>query len=245
MPPRKSTRRPARKNRQQRRRKVVRKRGEEFASAKQTVALKPDAMNVIWSYNDVSLAAFDRLTNIGKNYQYFRLTKVEMRFLPLTDTFIQNATATNTVPYLHWLINKGDNLDVADFGALRDAGAKPIRFDDKSITVKFRPAVHQFVADKDSTGVILPNYSMYKLAPWLATNQNAGTNNPVTWAPSTVEHYGILYGVEQDITMAGSGIPFNVEVTVHAQFKKPLNSPGSTITGTNVVQNKLTIDKGN
>lgn len=213
------------------RKRVVRRRTKkssstEWASARQTLQLAPDAFGTIWRLGDgMNLAAFDRLALIGQAYQYFRFTKIQVRFLPTIDTFVQNATSSNTVPYLHWLINKGDSLDTNDFNALRDAGAKPIRFDDKTITVSYKPAVYQFVAD-NTAGVINPNYSMSKTSPWLATNQNAGTPAPVTWKASDVDHYGLIYGVEQDITPAGAGIPYNVEVTIYAQFKKPLNMPG-------------------
>lgn len=202
----------------------------EWATARQTYQLADDAPNTVWRYNDISLSKFDRLANIGQNYQYFRITRVVMKFKPYQDTFapLPSTSSPSTLPYFYWLINKGDNLDVSSFDNLRDAGAKPIRFDDKTITVAWKPAVHQFVAN-DTTGTIVPNYGSSKVSPWLSTNDLAGTNSPV-WKASSVEHYGLLYGVEQAIVGAGTSTGFGVEVTVHCQFKKPLNSPGPTST---------------
>lgn len=198
----------------------------EFASARQTLQLTDDNVNLVYRYNDITLAGFDRLANIGACYQYFRFTKVVMKFKPYVDTFQQTPTAPSTVPYFHWLINKGDNLDVSTFDSLRDAGAKPIRFDDKTVTISWKPSVHQFIANADSAGAVTPNYGMSRVTPWLSTNDLAGTNTP-TWKASAVEHYGLLYGVDQAIVAPGSSTGFGVEVTVYAQFKKPLNNPGA------------------
>ena len=116
----------------------------EFASASQTLQLPNDANNTIYRYDTARLAAFDRLVLIAQAYQYYRITKIEMKFKPFYDTYsgpLDSAPATSTVPYFHWLINRGDNVDINSFNALRDAGSKPIRFDDKTITVRWKPSV--------------------------------------------------------------------------------------------------------
>ncbi len=212
------------------RRTNLRRKGNvaEWASAKQTLQLKDDPMNQILQLNQIRLAQFDRLTNIAQNYQFFRFTKVEMKFKPYSDTYIPqvgnpNPTAAS-IPYLFYLIDKGNVLEVANFDNLRDAGCKPIRFDDKTVNVNWKPCVLQYAQDYNLSGQN-PLPVMKKQSPWLATSQNAG-NRGGAWVASAVDHTGILYGVEQDITIPDNTFYYGVEITVHAQFKKPLNAPG-------------------
>lgn len=197
----------------------------EFASAKQVIQLTDDPVNTIVALDNVNLGQFDRLSAIARCYQYYRITKVEMKFKPYWDTFISNAgpSATGSVPYLHWLIDTGEVLlptgGPLGFNQIRDAGAKPIRFDDKTITVRWRPRVPQ-VTLGDSGALPALSYAMAsKLSPWLPTN-NAANQDPTGWVPSTVPHKGLYYGVEQ--ASPNFNVFYGVEITVYAQFKKPL-----------------------
>lgn len=210
-------------------RRVYRKRkaaSVEWASASQTLLLSDDAPNQVFRLNQ-TLNAFDRLSQIASNYQYFRMTKVVARFKPYVDTY-QNSTTPGTtasVPYFYWLINKGDVLDTNSFGGLRDAGAVPRRFDDKTITVSWKPSVLLYNANPDTTGAVQPAYGRHLVSPWLATSDNAGTASPV-WKANSTEHYGILYGIEQEFVPVGSSLGYSIELTLHCQYKKPLNMPG-------------------
>lgn len=194
----------------------------EFASAKQTLQLPDDKSGTVYRFDNIALSAFDRMSQIAKAYQYYRITKVEVKFKPFADTYAPN-NGVSSVPYLYWLIDKGVNLQLNSFNALRDAGARPIRFDDKTITVRWKPSVHLMTADV-SGATIYPTYGLQKTSPWLSTNQNGGQAS-TTWLPSEVEHYGMLYGVQVDSGLVNEQF-FGTEITVHFQFKKPLNSPG-------------------
>lgn len=200
--------------------------GVEFASAKQTVALSNDPAGAIFRLDDVSLSAFDRLSQIARAYQYFRITKIEMKFKPFEDTFVNTSGtgSTGSVPYFHYLVMKSDTLNsiTNGFNGLRDAGAKPIRFDDKTVTVKWRPTVAQGVALSEPN--ITTSYASYRTSPWLSTNANVMIPGGITtWAPSTVPHLGLLYGVEQDLLNPIAVLQYGVDITVYCQFKKPLN----------------------
>lgn len=188
----------------------------EFASAKQTVLTTLDNINTVYDATNIALYQFDRLVQIARAYQYYRITKIEWVFKPEADTF---TGTTGTVPYFLYLIDKGEVYQSTTFNEMRDAGAKPIRFDDKSIRVSWKPRV-PMVTNADSTGNPALSYSMAsKTSPWLLTNANANSN-PVSWVPSTVPHKGLYYGVQATGTYAVS--TFTSEVTVHVQFKKPL-----------------------
>lgn len=225
-----STKRPAYKPK----RRVMRKRAGnvvEWASAKQTLKLADDDMNIILQFNQIRLEQFDRLVNIAQNYQFFRFTKIEMKFKPYSDTYIPGTTTVTTasIPYFFYLIDKGNVLEVSTFDNLRDAGCKPIRFDDKTINVNWKPCVLTYAQDFQSqvppaTTNALP--VMKRTSPWLATSQNAGQRTG-GWIASQVDHTGILYGCEQNAVLPDFTYKYGVEITVHAQFKKPLNAPGS------------------
>lgn len=206
----------------------------EWAEAKQTLQLADDAMNVIYQLNQIRLAQFDRLVGIAKNYQFFRFTKVEMRFKPYSDTYIPGqgvgpGQVTASIPYFYHLIDKGTTLDIADFNSLRDAGCKPVRFDDRTVNVSWKPAVIFMTQDYQNqfpptTSVPKPAYN--RTSPWLATSANAGERGG-PWIASEIDHTGILYGCEQNATVPDLVYKYGVELTVHCQFKKPLNAPGS------------------
>lgn len=192
----------------------------EFASAKQTIDLPLDQVNQVYHLNDVNLSQFDRLLSLGRCYQYFRFTKIEMKFKPLADTFQQGNIAS--VPTFYYVINKSDTLDAGTFNQLRDAGAKAIRFDDKIVKLAWKPAVSNAVIGVQPVGggpATQIAWSTYRTSPWLSTDDSP-SDGSVAWNPSTVPHKGILYGVEQDVTAGALAI--GVEITVHAQYKKPL-----------------------
>lgn len=143
-----------------------------------------------------------------------------MKFKPFSDTFIQQNNAS--VPNLYYVINKSDTLDAGTFNQLKDAGAKARRFDDKAVVVSWKPAVANATIQAQTNTGIVPTaiaWASYRTSPWLSTD-NSPSDGTTAFAPSEVPHKGILYGVEQDITAAPYS--YGVELTVHAEFKKPL-----------------------
>lgn len=203
-----------------------RKQVTEFAGAKQTLKLGNDPINGLFRIDDICLQQFDRLTQIGRAYQFFRINKVEMKFKPLADTFTAPGVLQPgnwmSVPYFYALINKSDSLNasITGFDGLRDAGVKPRRMDDKTITVSWRPTVALGASISETNNTM--SYAAYRTSPWLSTNKNVMIPGGVsTWLPSEVPHLGIIYGVEQEYT-GNDVLPYGVEITVHAQFKKPL-----------------------
>lgn len=192
----------------------------EFASAKQTIDMPADMVNIVYHLNDINLSQFDRLLTLGRCYQYFRFTKIEVKFKPFSDTYIQQNNAS--VPNLYYVVNKSDTLDIGTFNQMKDAGAKARRFDDRNITVSWKPVVSQGVINEQTATGVLPTavaWASYRTSPWLSTDASP-SDGTVAWNPSTVPHKGLLYGVEQDVTAQAQA--YGIEVTVHAQFKKPL-----------------------
>lgn len=208
------------------RRAVRRSTVPNYASATQTLQLPNDDFNTLYSLLNVNLSQFDRLSQIAACYQFYRIKLIEMKFKPFADTFTNGTTlTTGSLPYFYYLIDKDEVLipvgGVVGFQQIRDAGAKPIRFDEKTVSVRWKPRVPQVVAGTDAAAPAL-NWGMAsKVSPWLATNNNAA-QDPIGWVASQIPHKGLYYGVDQDVS---AGLPtqqYGTEITVHMEFKKPL-----------------------
>lgn len=212
----------ARKNRLYRRKRMTRRiMNSEFASAKETIKMEDDNMGALNAIYDVSLSDFDRLSAISKGYQFYRVTKIEVKFVPHADTFTYGSGTT--VPTLYWLIDRNENIlfSANGFDQIREAGAKPIRFDEKFVNISYKPSVLQTLPANNTNPPSLTTYSTSRLSPWLPTNQYAGQELSVyQWAPSIVPHRGIVYGVYQE-SPVGTTYQYHAEITLHVQFKKP------------------------
>lgn len=199
-----------------RRRMARRKRSDgNYAECTVTRDLGYDSMGPIYKFSEFSIAGFPRASAISQQYQFYRMTKVTMRFIPVNDTYI--AGNPGEVPHLYYVIDKSDSIPFLGCSVqnLEECGAKPIRLDDKTITVSFKPAVTWKALDENGAAT---NFGMTRTSPWLATNDN-NTSDTATWSPSSVDHHGIIYTV----TGGTAGSNYHVETTVHFQFKKPLD----------------------
>lgn len=175
--------------------------------------------NTMYVKRDFSLDQFARATQIAKGYQHYRIKKITMKFKPLVDTFT-NSGALASVPNFFYMIDKSGSLpNNPTLAMLKQMGAKARRFDDKSITVAWRPSV----LDLAATAPANSSSAQYKISPWLSTNANQlGVG---VWNPSTVDHLGIFWQSEQDV--AAQIAYYSIETTVEFQFKKPLAQLGS------------------
>lgn len=175
--------------------------------------------NTMYVKRDFSLDQFTRATTIAKGYQHYRIKKITMKFKPLVDTFT-NSAALASVPNLFYMLDKSGSLpNNPTLSMLKQMGAKAHRFDDKSITVSWRPSV----LDLAATAPANASSAQYKISPWLSTNANQlGVG---VWNPSTVDHLGIFWYSEQDLSAQLAY--YSIETTVEFQFKKPLAQLGS------------------
>lgn len=216
MPRAKKGAKTARRGRKTARKVAKRMSNSEIANCKQTISSKPmtfSANNIYGLYN-FSLSASDRAVQIAKAYQYYRITKIELIVKANQDTFGTNALS---VPYLYYQIDKAGSFVNAnlDFNSLRDAGSKPLRIDDKSKRIVFKPTVLINTLDQGAA----TKFPMVRTSPWLCTNANnlvAGA----AFAPDSTDHYGCALGLEQDNVAIGASF-YDVDMVIHYQFKKP------------------------
>lgn len=182
----------------------------EFASLKETYEFA--TLNSVTAYRDmtISLARFVRASAVASGYQEYRMTKVEYKWKPLTDTF---APAGTPVPYMYILIDRtGANSAITSENQFVAAGCKALRLDDKIINRSFKPAVLNYALDAvQSTNL----YAKPMISPWLSTNAN-NTLTASGWSPSSTDHLGLEWFVSADPSLR-----YKVEMTVHFQFRKP------------------------
>lgn len=175
----------------------------------------------VYTNTDIQLADFARASAVAANYQFFKLKYLELSFLPDADTFAVGATSGK--PYLYYMIDKGNTINIASTNVdIKNMGAKPIALDEKPIHIRWRPGVSLATEIVTSTGTT--SAQMYKVSPWLNTD-NSVTNPGFT--PSDVCHYGIKFAVENN----GQPLNYTATLTAHFAFKKPLAQTSSQTVG--------------
>lgn len=191
----------------------------DVAAVSETFMFSDMAIGTIYADYGCSLFQHERARTIAQGYQEFRIKLVEYRFKPQSDTYAP-AVGNAPVPYLYYLVDKlRSNNGLQTIDAFTQAGAKAIRFDDKSITVKYKPAVLLDSWDAQSVQAV-PR--QYRVSPWLTTNDfntvGAGFN------PSSVDHNGIRWVIAGDASFT-----YKCERVVHIEFRKPMwiESPGA------------------
>jgi len=182
-----------------------------FASATETfsVAVTAGVVND-FTFNMQDLVRTKALMSV---YQYYRITSVEMRFKPQIDTFISGGPSL--LPYLYFQYDKSGALSGLNAQGFEDIGTKAIRFDDKTLTRKWKPSV----LTEGTAGV-----TQFKVAPWLPTVV-AGTEN------NLVDHYGAIFYISK--MSPSDGTIYDVDVVVNVQYRKPLITPSQGATTVN------------
>lgn len=186
----------------------------DVAAVSETFMFSDMAMNTIYADYGCSLFQHERARTVAQGYQEFRIKLVEYRFKPLSDTYAP-ITGAGQVPYLYYLVDKiRSNNGLQTVDAFTQAGAKALRFDDKTIVVKYKPAVLLDSWDAQSLQAV-PR--QYRVSPWLTTNDFNTVGAGFT--PSSVDHNGLRWVIS---AAPGSPFTFQCERVVHIEFRKPM-----------------------
>lgn len=181
----------------------------------------PMAANTMYTLRNFSLTNNIRATTVAQAYQFYRIKKVKLTWIPYFDTFQPGTSSGYGVPQLYYMIDKSGVIPPsADLNALKKMGAKPHRLDDKNVSCSFAPAVSTGSSDFGSSGPLLgADAGGIRVSPWLPTSMNAGaTQDP--YKPNSVDHRGINFFVQaQAFNTNQCG---ELEITIHYEFKKPL-----------------------
>lgn len=233
-----TTKRRVYKKRQNRRRMANR---NEFATIKETHTFSTLDANTAYRDYQCSLARFGRASILGKAYREFRITKVQYIFKANVDTY--QGGGNSVVPNLFTCIDKtGSMANVVAIEQFRRVGAKPRRFDDKNITVSFRPAVLQYAYDlANNTNA----WAMPKVSPWLSCDK-FNDDTGAAWQASSIDHLGLVWMVDQPGGI--ETVQYHVEMIAHFQFRKPvaevypleqLPEPGNAVSVAPVLQKQV------
>lgn len=171
--------------------------------------------NNIYNVRDIAIDQYRRASAVAEAYSQYVITGCTIKFIPLVDTF---PAGSPSIPKLYYMIDKSGTIPAnITFDQMKNMGAKPIRMDDKEITVKWRPYTLGTQAATQAGGTVSGGAFP---ASWLSTNNNSG----VAVAPfvvSSIDHFGIFFGVEQDVPGA-QGVGYRVDLTIDVKYRKPL-----------------------
>lgn len=175
--------------------------------------------DTMFNFNTFNLARFPRAVQVAQGYQFYRISGIKLTFKPAYDTYQQNApgAAANTQkPVLYYMIDKADAIPTnITLEGLKNMGARPHAFDEKPISVTWKPSVLNSVEN----AVFGAGPGQYKISPWLNTNDDVGAI--AVWNPSTVAHKGIKWYMEQPGAGVGETTVY-VECELQFEFKKAL-----------------------
>lgn len=167
---------------------------------------------------------------VAPAYGLYRIAHVEFKVTPRADTYTPDLNpigdAAVEVPKLYWKINRYGDAPVGFTEQdMLSLGCKPIRLDDKTVTIKYKPNI--LLANVGAAAVAQAGGSgQVKVTPWLSTDLRADDGQ---YAPSTTTHYGHLMFIE--CAAAGDGTPqiCEVQVRVVYEFKNPRMFEGEQV----------------
>lgn len=163
-----------------------------------------------------------RASIMAPAFGLYRVAQIEYKIKPKFDTYIAGQVPVGDqpveVPVLYWKMNRYGDAPIG-FTAqdLQSLGSKPIRLDDNTLTIKYKPNI--LLANAGAPAAAQAGGSgQVKMTPWLSTDTQADNN---AFALSTTEHYGHMMFVE--CAAAGDGTPLICEVVARVvyEFKNP------------------------
>ena len=152
----------------------------------------------------------------------YRVAQIEYKIKPKFDTYIAGQVPVGDqpveVPVMYWKMNRYGDAPIGFTATeLQSLGSKPIRLDDKTLTIKYKPNI--LMANAGAPAAAQAGGSgQVKMTPWLSTDTQADNNN---FALSTTNHYGHMMFIE--CAAAGDGTPLICEVVARVvyEFKNP------------------------
>jgi len=186
--------------------------------------------NQMYSIMNTTLEQYDRAIQVAQAFQFYRIRNIAAKIKPQFDTYTYNAGSGSTAqgygkPKLYYMLDKSGSLPTTvGLENLKQMGAKPRNLDEKPLLISWAPTV---LTDSMTAPGGSSQPGSFKVHPWL--NTSANTVSPGVWTPNTIDHLGVYFYVESTSYGGTGGLPYQVEVEVQFEFKKPLWSrSGST-----------------
>ncbi|AXH75268.1 MAG: putative cap protein [Cressdnaviricota sp.] len=196
--------------------------------------------NTVYAYQVSMAGASDnssrRVLGIAKEYQEFRITKIQARLKPYFDSFVATAAGSYSAsPQLYmYVVRDGDVPN--GLVHLRLMGINPQPFSkDGNKTLTWKPTV-VYASETGSPNII-------KTSPWMNTSKTNTAGSASTWAGNDTPHYGLIVYCDHPSTSNSGGndpIPIGqLELEVFYEFRRPFITPagaGETTTLSQVVK---------
>lgn len=186
----------------------------------------PPTANNMYSIMNTALDQYTRAINAAQAYQFYRIKNVTLKIKPQFDTYAFGTVGYGK-PKLYYIFDKSGALPTTvTLESLKQMGARPRNLDEKALMISWAPSV--LTADMSAPGgAPIIQAAQYKISPWL--NTSANTISPGVWTPNSVDHLGVYFYVESTSYGGTGGLPYQVDVEVQFEFKKPLwSAVGST-----------------
>lgn len=163
-----------------------------------------------------------RAALVAQAYGLYRIAQVEYKITPKFDTYVPSATpagnAPSDVPKLFWKMNRfGDDTVGFNMANMLTLGCKPIRLDDKTITIKYKPNILLSNVG-DAAQALGGGSGNIKMTPWLNTGKDS---DETQFALSTTEHVGHQMYIEAAATGTGVGPVCEIMCRIVYEFKNP------------------------
>lgn len=198
-----------------------------FASVTETYSGAAQAGQVYDFTTAMTAVNTPRSYAVARNFQYYRITRVEMRFKPLTDTY--QSGGPSALPYLFFQFDKSGSLQgTMNANNFEQIGTRAIRLDDKTINRAWKPSVITTLLDGGS--------SQFKVSPWLPVIDP--TASPI--AINSIKHYGATFYISKMNT--SDATQYDIDIVLTIQFRKPMVIPanGESVELPVIVQGNLT-----
>jgi len=167
-----------------------------------------------------------RAATVAPAYGLYRVAQIEYKITPKYDTYNANLGQGGVpigdqpveVPKLYWKMNRYGDAPVGFTSEdMLSLGSKPLRLDDNTLTIKYKPNI--LIANAGARATAQDGGSgQVKITPWLSTDAEVADG---AFALSTTEHYGHIMYIE--CASAGSATPeiCEIQARVVYEFKNP------------------------
>jgi len=163
-----------------------------------------------------------RVAQVAEAFGLYRIAQLEYKITPKYDTYIAGAVPAGNepteVPKLFWKINRfGDDIVGFNMANMQSLGCKPIRLDDKTLTIKYKPNILLSNTGDVAQGLGGGSGNI-KITPWLNTGKDS---DEAVFALSTTEHVGHLLYIEAAASGTGVAPVCEMSLRIVYEFKNP------------------------
>lgn len=183
--------------------------------------------NVLYSLMNTTLLQYTRAVQTAQAFQFYRIKNISLKLKPQFDTYSFGVSGYGK-PKIYFMLDKSGSLPSnVTLEALKQMGARPHNLDENAFNISFAPSVLSSSMTAPG-GAPTTQPSQYKISPWLTTSAN--TISPGVWVPNDVDHLGVYWYVDATSYGGTGGLPYQIDVEVQFEFKKPLwTTVGSTV----------------